>query len=471
MRPSSSTASRVACTRPYLPYRAPASTSAWASYVPRWPASQARSPTLPSPGSLPARIPPRRPRSRAPRRGGKGRSAHSARRLRRRAQTRRDPVDLDERVRPPPASPALCRHAPSRQNPGRPHRPLSGARTLVDEGIFLSGSLPESATGLQAYHAAGADEVAVNLSAVGVTRGPVVATREPELLLTVLAPCAAHNAKSFAPSTTQRKFRKWCPVANAASEAQERLMDAIDDLADAEICAGVRQGPGDGESGMVEHRKCDVGHTGFVGSGLGSGRVRLHFWLTGSVPRSANGCRGSRSGPAVSSDATRSRRSRRPRSDPRSNAVRAAGARARPASRCGSVSAPRRTRGAYAHDDPLEPRTARWEVTTGSCQRGECGRGRSHWHWGWPQRSRVPPEADEFGDDSYLESPQRILDGTHRIGSTLTGVLSHHETFAPNIEPECRPRVPEVQIRPPTRACPADLSHDRLQMMVCGRTR
>ncbi|MFK0250455.1 LLM class flavin-dependent oxidoreductase [Amycolatopsis azurea] len=67
-----------------------------------------------------------------------------------------------------------------------PTDPLSGARTLVDEGIFLSGSLPELATGLQAYHAAGADEVVVNLSAVGATRGPAVATRELEFLLTAL---------------------------------------------------------------------------------------------------------------------------------------------------------------------------------------------------------------------------------------------------------------------------------------------
>lgn len=67
-----------------------------------------------------------------------------------------------------------------------PADPLSGARTLVDEGVFLTGSLPDLVTGLRAYHAAGADEVAVNLSAVGGTRGAAVATRELEFLLTAL---------------------------------------------------------------------------------------------------------------------------------------------------------------------------------------------------------------------------------------------------------------------------------------------
>ncbi|RSM63055.1 5,10-methylene tetrahydromethanopterin reductase [Amycolatopsis sp. WAC 01376] len=65
-----------------------------------------------------------------------------------------------------------------------PADPESGARALVDAGIFLTGTMPELLSGLSAYQSAGADEVVLNLSAVGAHRGAQVALREMEFLLT-----------------------------------------------------------------------------------------------------------------------------------------------------------------------------------------------------------------------------------------------------------------------------------------------
>ncbi|MDX8049931.1 LLM class flavin-dependent oxidoreductase [Lentzea sp. BCCO 10_0798] len=64
-----------------------------------------------------------------------------------------------------------------------PTDPESGARRLVEEGLFLTGTLPEIVAGLREYHAAGVDEVVLNLSGVGAVHGDAVAVRELEFLL------------------------------------------------------------------------------------------------------------------------------------------------------------------------------------------------------------------------------------------------------------------------------------------------
>jgi alkanesulfonate monooxygenase SsuD/methylene tetrahydromethanopterin reductase-like flavin-dependent oxidoreductase (luciferase family) len=67
-----------------------------------------------------------------------------------------------------------------------PADPESGARKLVETGVFLTGSMAELSNGLDAYQAAGVDEVVLNLSAVGYDRGAQVAVRELEFLLSAL---------------------------------------------------------------------------------------------------------------------------------------------------------------------------------------------------------------------------------------------------------------------------------------------
>lgn len=64
--------------------------------------------------------------------------------------------------------------------------PAAGARALVDSGVFLTGTMSELIEGLDAYRAAGVDEVVLNLSGVGYDRGDQVAVRELEFLLTAL---------------------------------------------------------------------------------------------------------------------------------------------------------------------------------------------------------------------------------------------------------------------------------------------
>lgn len=67
-----------------------------------------------------------------------------------------------------------------------PADPESGARALVESGVFLTGTIAELISSLDAYRAAGADEVVLNLSAVGHQRGDQVAVRELEFLLAAL---------------------------------------------------------------------------------------------------------------------------------------------------------------------------------------------------------------------------------------------------------------------------------------------
>lgn len=64
--------------------------------------------------------------------------------------------------------------------------PESGARLLVDSGVFLHGTMRELVHGLAAYQEAGVDEIVLNLSAVGYTRGEQTAVRELEFLLAEL---------------------------------------------------------------------------------------------------------------------------------------------------------------------------------------------------------------------------------------------------------------------------------------------
>ncbi|GLY50322.1 LLM class flavin-dependent oxidoreductase [Lentzea sp. NBRC 102530] len=64
-----------------------------------------------------------------------------------------------------------------------PADPEAGARRLVEEGLFLTGTLTEIVAGLREYHAAGVDEVVLNLSGVGAVHGDAVAVRELEFLL------------------------------------------------------------------------------------------------------------------------------------------------------------------------------------------------------------------------------------------------------------------------------------------------
>lgn len=64
--------------------------------------------------------------------------------------------------------------------------PESGARALVDAGVFLSGGTAELVEGLDAYRAAGVDEIVLNLSGVGYERGANAAVRELEFLLLAL---------------------------------------------------------------------------------------------------------------------------------------------------------------------------------------------------------------------------------------------------------------------------------------------
>ncbi|WP_394621492.1 LLM class flavin-dependent oxidoreductase [Lentzea sp. JNUCC 0626] len=61
--------------------------------------------------------------------------------------------------------------------------PESGARSLVDAGVFLHGDMTELAQGLKSYENAGVDEIVLNLSGVGHERGEHVAVRELEFLL------------------------------------------------------------------------------------------------------------------------------------------------------------------------------------------------------------------------------------------------------------------------------------------------
>lgn len=65
----------------------------------------------------------------------------------------------------------------------RPDDPESGARALVDHGVFLHGGIAELVSGLDSYREAGVDEIVLNLSGVGFERGDQVALRELELLL------------------------------------------------------------------------------------------------------------------------------------------------------------------------------------------------------------------------------------------------------------------------------------------------
>lgn len=65
----------------------------------------------------------------------------------------------------------------------RPDDPESGARALVDSGVFLYGGIAELVGGLDAYRQAGVDEIVLNLSGVGYERGEHIAVRELELLL------------------------------------------------------------------------------------------------------------------------------------------------------------------------------------------------------------------------------------------------------------------------------------------------
>ncbi|MFI6095676.1 LLM class flavin-dependent oxidoreductase [Lentzea sp. NPDC051213] len=61
--------------------------------------------------------------------------------------------------------------------------PESGARALVDAGVFLHGGMPDLVEGLNAYRAAGVDEIVLNLSGVAYERGEHAAVRELEFLL------------------------------------------------------------------------------------------------------------------------------------------------------------------------------------------------------------------------------------------------------------------------------------------------
>lgn len=67
-----------------------------------------------------------------------------------------------------------------------PADPDSGARTLVESGVFLTGTTADLIDGLDAYRRAGVDEIVLNLSGVGYHRGDHVAVRELECLLTAL---------------------------------------------------------------------------------------------------------------------------------------------------------------------------------------------------------------------------------------------------------------------------------------------
>jgi hypothetical protein len=73
--------------------------------------------------------------------------------------------------------------------------PEAGARTLVESGVFLSGGTAELIDGLDAYRAAGVDEVVLNLSGVGHQQGEQAALRELELLLAALG-TVSHRRQS-----------------------------------------------------------------------------------------------------------------------------------------------------------------------------------------------------------------------------------------------------------------------------------
>lgn len=68
----------------------------------------------------------------------------------------------------------------------QPSDPASGARALVESGTVVHGMLPQLISGLDAYRAAGVDEIVLNLTALGQHRGALVALRELQQLMTAL---------------------------------------------------------------------------------------------------------------------------------------------------------------------------------------------------------------------------------------------------------------------------------------------
>ncbi|MFE0019875.1 LLM class flavin-dependent oxidoreductase [Amycolatopsis sp. NPDC059021] len=100
---------------------------------------------------------------------------------------RRDPVQLALKICGPHLRAAhyvdMLGKAGIRVDPADPE---SGARALIDAGVFVTGTISELVSGLSGYQRAGADEVVLNLGAVGAHRGARVALRELKFLLTSL---------------------------------------------------------------------------------------------------------------------------------------------------------------------------------------------------------------------------------------------------------------------------------------------
>lgn len=69
-----------------------------------------------------------------------------------------------------------------------PADPESGARTLVESGVFVTGTPENIVRQLASYEDAGVDEVILNLSAIAMHRGVKVALRELTMLLADLVP-------------------------------------------------------------------------------------------------------------------------------------------------------------------------------------------------------------------------------------------------------------------------------------------